>query len=106
MAVAAFRLIMAPHMSNAAKIEDKGAEPGAKPSPRPFASVIIPAYRAERFLEECLASVRDQSFSDLECIVVDDASPESDSLISVAIASTTRTVPDESSCRHHAGRAH
>src|SRR4051794_17844088 len=56
--------------------------------PQPFASVIVPSYRAERFLGECLASVRDQSFSDFECIVVDDASPESDSLITAQFAAT------------------
>src|SRR5438046_8539390 len=78
-------------MSNPAKIAWQVVDPAPMTlGPQPFASVITPAYRAERFLGECLASVRDQSFSDLECIVVDDASPESDSLIAAQFAEADR----------------
>jgi len=48
---------------------------------RPSVSVIVPAYRAENSLEECLASVGNQTFGDFECIVVDDASPDLGALI-------------------------
>lgn len=40
-------------------------------------SVIIPAYRAERTIGECLDSVLTQSLSDIEVIVVDDGSDDS-----------------------------
>jgi hypothetical protein len=36
-------------------------------------SVVIPAYREGRFLDDCLSSVQAQTYSDLEIIVVDDA---------------------------------
>ena len=43
----------------------------------PLVSVIIPVYRAERFLDECLNSVAGQDYPALEIILVDDGSPDS-----------------------------
>lgn len=40
---------------------------------RPVVSVIVTTYKLDRFLEQCLDSVQDQTFGDWECIVVDDA---------------------------------
>lgn len=48
----------------------------------PEISVIVPAFNAGEFLEECLRSIAGQSFSDIEVIVVDDGS--SDSTLSIA----------------------
>ncbi|MDX3135644.1 bifunctional glycosyltransferase family 2 protein/CDP-glycerol:glycerophosphate glycerophosphotransferase [Streptomyces europaeiscabiei] len=42
----------------------------------PRFSVIVPAYKVQAYLRECLDSVLSQSFTDLELIVVDDASPD------------------------------
>lgn len=42
----------------------------------PAVSVVIPTYRRPEFLRIALASVRDQTFKDIEVIVHDDASPE------------------------------
>lgn len=42
----------------------------------PFISVVIPAYNAESFIGETLESVRVQTFSDYEVIVVDDGSTD------------------------------
>lgn len=42
----------------------------------PKISVIIPAYNAEAFLDECFASLATQSFRDFEAIVVDDGSTD------------------------------
>ena len=55
----------------------------ARPSPR--VSVVMPAYNAARFISSAIESVRVQTFRDLELIVVNDGSPDSDEL-EVALA--------------------
>jgi glycosyltransferase involved in cell wall biosynthesis len=42
----------------------------------PRISVIIPVYKAENYLAECIDSVLAQTFSDFELILVDDGSPD------------------------------
>jgi glycosyltransferase involved in cell wall biosynthesis len=49
-------------------------------------SVVIPAYRAERYLSQTLDSVLRQTHEDWEAIVVDDGSPDSTGLIAEAYA--------------------
>ena len=39
-------------------------------------SVIIPLYNAEKYIEQCLGSILDQTFQDYEVIVVDDCSTD------------------------------
>lgn len=43
----------------------------------PLFSIIIPIYKVEKYLEECLKSIMNQSFGDYEVIMVDDGSPDS-----------------------------
>lgn len=43
----------------------------------PQISVIVPVYKAELYLEQCVQSILNQTFSDLELILVDDGSPDS-----------------------------
>lgn len=42
----------------------------------PFLSVIVPIFQVENYLEECLDSILNQTFSDFELIAVDDCSPD------------------------------
>ncbi|MCM1972694.1 bifunctional glycosyltransferase family 2 protein/CDP-glycerol:glycerophosphate glycerophosphotransferase [Streptomyces sp. G1] len=42
----------------------------------PRFSVIVPAYKVQAYLHECLESVLTQSYTDLELVAVDDASPD------------------------------
>ena len=42
----------------------------------PILSVIIPAYNAEKYIEECLNSVINQTLKDIEIIVIDDCSTD------------------------------
>ena len=39
-------------------------------------SIVVPCYRVEDFLDECLVSLRFQDYRDVEIIVVDDGSPD------------------------------
>jgi glycosyltransferase involved in cell wall biosynthesis len=42
----------------------------------PIISIIVPVYKVEPYLRRCLDSVLAQVFTDYECILVDDASPD------------------------------
>lgn len=42
---------------------------------QPYFSIIIPVYKVEAYLEQCLTSVRNQAFDNFECLVVNDGSP-------------------------------
>lgn len=50
-------------------------------TPKPPVSVIIPIYNVERYLEECLDSLKSQSFSEFEAICINDGSTDSSSEI-------------------------
>lgn len=39
-------------------------------------SIVIPIYKAEKYLRECLESIRIQTHKNWECILVDDGSPD------------------------------
>jgi len=41
-----------------------------------FFSVIVPVYKVEKYLSDCIESVLNQTFSDFELILVDDGSPD------------------------------
>lgn len=43
---------------------------------KPLVSVIIPVYRTEAYLEECVESATHQTYQNLEIILVDDGSPD------------------------------
>ena len=51
-------------------------------SQEPLISVLVPAYNAEAFLEQCLESIVAQTYRHLEIIVVDDGSTDSSGAIS------------------------
>ena len=42
----------------------------------PLISVIVPSYNQAKYLDECLQSVLDQTYTDWECIIVNDGSPD------------------------------
>lgn len=42
----------------------------------PFVSIIVPIYKVESYIRECINSVLSQDFKDFELILVDDGSPD------------------------------
>ncbi|MDH6110895.1 CDP-glycerol glycerophosphotransferase [Kitasatospora sp. MAP12-15] len=52
----------------------------------PRLSVVVPIYNVERYLEECLESIANQTMGDLECIMVDDGSKDGSAALAEAFA--------------------
>lgn len=44
---------------------------------KPLFSVLIPVFKIEKYIEECVLSITNQSFSNFEIILIDDGSPDS-----------------------------
>ena len=47
----------------------------------PLISVIVPVYRVEQYLDRCLRSITEQTYRNLEIILVDDGSPDNSGAI-------------------------
>lgn len=47
-----------------------------KNTKNPLISIIIPVYNVEKYLQKCVASVAEQTYKNLEIILVDDGSPD------------------------------
>ena len=43
---------------------------------RPKVSIVVPIYKVERYLKECVDSILNQSLKEIEVILVDDGSPD------------------------------
>lgn len=56
----------------------------------PWLSVIIPIYHAEKYLQQCLDSIRSQTESDFEVLMVDDGSQDSSGEICCRYAAQDR----------------
>lgn len=42
----------------------------------PIVSIIVPVYKVEKYIEECISSILEQTFTDFELILVNDGSPD------------------------------
>lgn len=43
---------------------------------QPKISIIVPIYNVEKYLDECMLSLLNQTLEDIEIILVDDESPD------------------------------
>lgn len=64
----------------------------------PTISVIIPIYNSERFLRDCLTSVQQQTFKDIEIICVNDGSTDGSAAILDEFAKEAAIKLSNSSC--------
>ena len=46
------------------------------PQEQPLISVIVPVYKVEKYLDQCVESIVNQTYRNLEIILVDDGSPD------------------------------
>lgn len=53
---------------------------------RPLISIVIPVYNVEAYLEQCVESVRSQSYENLEIILVDDGSTDGSGVLCDGLA--------------------
>ena len=42
-----------------------------------MASIIVPCYNSERFIGDCISSIKSQTYQNWECIIIDDGSDDS-----------------------------
>ncbi|MEG0457327.1 MAG: glycosyltransferase family 2 protein, partial [Oscillospiraceae bacterium] len=43
---------------------------------QPLISVIVPVYNVEKYIHKCVSSIINQTYKNLEIILVDDGSPD------------------------------
>ena len=43
---------------------------------KPLVSVIVPVYNTEKYIRECLDSILAQTYTDLECLIIQDGSTD------------------------------
>lgn len=57
---------------------------------KPLISVIVPIYKTERYIRRCLDSIKAQTFSDFEVIMIDDGTPDNAALIAEEYTADSR----------------
>lgn len=58
----------------------------------PLVSIIVPAYNVGRYIEECVRSIMNQSYKQIEIIVVDDGSPDDTPIIIDKLAAIDKRI--------------
>lgn len=56
--------------------DKRGREGSMTGMDQPLLSIIVPVYKVEKYLDHCIASIRAQTYTNLEIILVDDGSPD------------------------------
>lgn len=67
-------------------------QPNKPNQQNPILSVIVPVYSVEKYLEQCINSILQQTFTQFELIIIDDGSPDNSSIIADAFASKDQRI--------------
>lgn len=59
---------------------------------RPLVSVIVPVYNVEQYLNKCIKSIQEQTYSNLEIILIDDGSTDNSGTICDKMATTDNRI--------------
>ena len=59
----------------------------------PKLSILVPVYNVEEFLPLCLETIKNQSFKDFECLLINDGSTDNSLAASGWSMKTTPTTP-------------
>jgi len=70
----------------------------------PLVSIIVTNYNYAQYLEQCLRSIADQSYSNYECVIVDDASDDNSSEVAQAFISKATRPEQFTFVRHEENR--
>lgn len=65
-----------PNDVSAAQLKDLSAVPVHHPTTAPLISVVLSAYNAEKYIYAAIASILEQTFTDLELIIINDGSTD------------------------------
>ena len=57
-------------------------------------SIIVPVYNAELFIERCIKSIREQTYTNIEIILVNDGSTDNSESILMDLAQTDPRIVD------------
>lgn len=63
-----------------------------KPSSSPLVSIIVPIRNSKHYLDDCVNSLRSQTYPDLEIILVDDGSTDGSAELCDAMAQTDQRI--------------
>ncbi|EAW7368952.1 glycosyltransferase family 2 protein [Campylobacter jejuni] len=74
-------------------------------SDNPLVSIIIPVYNVEKYLDECLRSVINQSYVNLDIVLIDDGSTDNSLEICLKYASQDSRIFVVSKINYHQGSA-
>ena len=58
----------------------------------PFISIIVPMYNAENYIERCILSIMNQTYPNIEVLVIDDGSKDNSGRIVLSLVEKFKSI--------------